>query len=115
MTVAPRTGNAEPPTSSEMIPYNCSARCCAEGTSALLFRVRPLHSLQQLKSQRALPCELLEQRALASHRATSTLPPELTPGAAGNLHLLPPRQHRLFVRLGGSLGAGFRPVLHLNL
>src|SRR6185369_7391003 len=54
-TFTPRTGDVAPETSSEMIPYNSSARCGADGTSTLLSGVRPLHSLQQLESKHALP------------------------------------------------------------
>src|SRR5688500_18076843 len=96
-TVTPRTGEPDPDTSSEMIPNSCSARCGAGGTSALLSGVGPLHSLQQLEAERTLPRELLEQRALAGDRAARALPPELAPGAAGDLHLLLPRQHRLLI------------------
>src|SRR5687767_12237873 len=114
-TVTPRTGDVVPETSSEMIPYSCSARTGAEGTSALLSGVRPLDSLQQLEPERALARELLEQRALARNRAARSLPAELAPGASGNLHLLLPRQHGLLFRLGHRFGARFGPILHLNL
>src|SRR4051812_40550665 len=98
-----------------MIPYSCSARCWPGATLALLSRVRPLHSLEELEAERALTRELLEERTLASDRTASALPSELTPGAPGDLHFLLPCQHGLFIGLGGGFRAGFRPVLYLNL
>src|SRR4029450_9532994 len=114
-TFTPRTGDVAPETSSEMIPNSCSARCGADGTSALLSGVRPLHSLQQLEPKRTLACELLEQGALARNRTPRALPSKLTPCASSDLHLLLPREHGLLFGLGGRFRPRFRPVLNLNL
>src|SRR5689334_10705956 len=111
----PRTGEIAPDTSSEMMPNSCSAGWGAEGTSALLSGVRPLHSFEQLESKHALSRELLEQRAFARHCAPRGFPTQLPPRAAGNLHLLLPRQYWFIVGFSRGLCARFGPILHLNL
>src|SRR5262249_779375 len=114
-TFTPRTGDVEPETSSEMIPYSSSACCGPDGTSALLSRVRPLHSLQHLESEHTSARELLEQGPLAGDCPARRLPSELAPRAPRDLYLLLPRQLGLVVRLGGRLRARLGPILYLDL